>query len=60
MIDAVREFANRFLGRGEATIAVPSFDGALKPNQKLEEAEDITRMRRARGSRDRRHCNLFG
>ncbi len=39
MIGAVREFANRFLGRGDATIAVPSFDGALKPNQKLEEAE---------------------
>ncbi len=35
----MREFANRFLGRGDATIAVPSFDGVLKPNQKLEEAE---------------------
>jgi Strictosidine synthase len=39
VIGAVREFANRFLGRGDATIAVPSFDGALKPNQKLEDAE---------------------
>lgn len=39
MIGALREFADRFLGRGDATIAVPSFDGALKPNQKLEEAE---------------------
>ena len=38
MIAAVREFANRFLGRGDATITVPSFDGALKPNQKLESA----------------------
>ena len=35
----MREFANRFLGRGDATIAVPSFDGVLKPNQKLEDAE---------------------
>jgi hypothetical protein len=35
----MRDFANRVLGRGDATIAVPSFDGALKPNQKLEEAE---------------------
>ncbi len=35
----MREFVNRFLGRGDATIAVPSFDGVLKPNQKLEEAE---------------------
>ncbi|MDE2379783.1 hypothetical protein [Bradyrhizobium sp.] len=41
MIAAVREFANRFLGRGEATITVPSFDGALKPNQTLEAAETL-------------------
>ena len=41
MIDAVRDFWNRFLGRGDATIAVPSFDGALKPNQKLEQAETL-------------------
>ena len=41
VIGAVREFANRFLGRGEATITVPSFDGALKPNQKLEAAEIV-------------------
>jgi hypothetical protein len=39
LIAAIREFANQVLGRGEATITVPSFDGALKPNQKLEEAE---------------------
>jgi sugar lactone lactonase YvrE len=41
VITAVREFANRFLGRGDATITVPSFDGALKPNQKLESAETL-------------------
>ncbi|KWV47804.1 hypothetical protein AS156_19405 [Bradyrhizobium macuxiense] len=41
MIAAVREFTNRFLGRGEATITVPSFDGALKPNQKLEAATTL-------------------
>jgi hypothetical protein len=41
VIAAVREFANRFLGRGDATITVPSFDGALKPNQKLESAETL-------------------
>jgi len=41
VIAAVREFANRFLGRGEATITVPSFDGALKPNQTLEAAETL-------------------
>ncbi len=37
----IREFANRVLGRGDATIAVPSFDGALKPNESLEQAETI-------------------
>ncbi len=41
VIGAVRDIANRWLGRGEATITVPSFDGALKPNQKLEAAETL-------------------
>ena len=41
MIAAVRQFANRILGRGEATITVPSFDGALKPNQVLEQARTV-------------------
>jgi len=39
MIGGLKEFADRLLGRGEATITVPSFDGALKPNQILENAE---------------------
>ena len=41
MIAAFRALADRFLGRGDATITVPSFDGALKPNQILERAETI-------------------
>jgi hypothetical protein len=41
VIGAVKDFADRFLGRGEATIAVPSFDGALKPNQVLESADIV-------------------
>ena len=41
MFGALREFAQGFLGRGEATITVPSFDGALKPNQALERAETL-------------------
>jgi hypothetical protein len=41
MITALRGFAERFLGRGDATITVPSFDGALKPNQILEKAETV-------------------
>lgn len=41
MISALKSFADRLLGRGDATITVPSFDGALKPNQILEKAETI-------------------
>src|ERR1700737_4057609 len=41
MISALKDFADRFLGRGDATITVPSFAGALKPNQILEKAETI-------------------
>src|SRR5260370_26401331 len=39
MIGGLKGFADRLLGRGDATITVPSFDGALKPNQILEKAE---------------------
>jgi len=38
VIVGLRGFVDQLLGRGEAAIAVPSFDGALKPNQTLEEA----------------------
>src|ERR1700733_11279082 len=41
VISALKAFTDRFLGRGEATITVPSFDGALKPNQILEKAETV-------------------
>jgi hypothetical protein len=41
MIAGLRGFADRLLGRGDATITVPSFDGALKPNQILERAETL-------------------
>jgi hypothetical protein len=41
VIAVFRDFVDRFLGRGDATITVPSFDGALKPNQRLEQAETI-------------------
>jgi hypothetical protein len=41
VIGALRDFADRLLGRGDATITVPSFDGALKPNQVLEQAETL-------------------
>ena len=40
----LKEFADRLLGRGDATITVPSFDGALKPNQILEKAETVAQF----------------
>ncbi len=39
MIPALEDFLDRVLGRGDAAITVPPFDGALKPNQLLESAE---------------------
>ena len=41
MLAALREFTQNWLGRGAAAIAVPSFDGALKPNQSLESCETL-------------------
>jgi hypothetical protein len=41
VIASLRAFLDRFLGRGDATITVPPFDGALKPNQLLERAETV-------------------
>jgi len=39
VIDALRTWTDQLLGRGSAAITVPIFDGALKPNQILEQAE---------------------
>ena len=36
----LRGMIDRFVGRGEAAITVPPMDGALRPNQLLEEAGD--------------------
>ncbi len=44
MLAGLREFGLSLLGRGEAAIAVPSFDGALKPNQALERAETVAEL----------------
>lgn len=38
MAGALRNFVDRFLGRGDAAVTVPPLDGALKPNNVLEEA----------------------
>src|SRR5579864_8012970 len=34
----MRAAIDRFFGRGDAAVTVPPMDGALRPNQKLEEA----------------------
>ena len=38
MANPLRTLVDRFLGRGEAAVTVPPLDGALKPNNLLEEA----------------------
>ncbi|PWW04027.1 strictosidine synthase [Hoeflea marina] len=38
MIGALRDWADRFVGRGTAAVTVPPLDGALKPNNRLDEA----------------------
>lgn len=44
MIGALQAISDRLLGRGDASITVPIFDGALKPNQLLENAEVVARL----------------
>lgn len=44
MIGALRAIGDRILGRGDASITVPIFDGALKPNQLLENAEVVAQF----------------
>lgn len=38
MMQVLSSWRDRFLGRGEASVTVPPLDGALKPNNLLEEA----------------------
>jgi hypothetical protein len=44
VIQALRTWSDQFLGRGSAAITVPIFDGALKPNQILEQAETFAEL----------------
>jgi hypothetical protein len=44
VIAVLRDFTDRVLGRGEAAITVPPFDGALKPNQLLEGAAVVAQL----------------
>ncbi|MBJ6134342.1 strictosidine synthase [Ochrobactrum sp. Q0168] len=38
MANTLRNWVDRFMGRGDAAVTVPPLDGALKPNNLLEEA----------------------
>jgi sugar lactone lactonase YvrE len=44
VIGALRTWTDQLLGRGAAAITVPIFDGALKPNQVLEQAETFAEL----------------
>ncbi|WP_417267634.1 hypothetical protein [Celeribacter baekdonensis] len=41
MLSMLRNMTDKFTGRGEASIAVPSLDGALKPNRALDQAQTL-------------------
>lgn len=40
MLAALRTFSDRLLGRGSSALTVPPLDGALRPDNRLEEAPD--------------------
>ncbi len=44
MIGTLRTWTDQLLGRGSAAITVPIFDGALKPNQILEDAKTFAEL----------------
>jgi len=44
LTQSVRALSDRLLGRGEAAITVPVFDGALKSNRLLEDAEVVATL----------------
>ncbi len=44
MIETVKTWRDQFLGRGEAAIAIPTLDGALKPNRALEDADILATL----------------
>ncbi len=44
MIAALKDWSDRFFGRGEAATTVPPFDGALKPNRALEDVQILLQL----------------
>lgn len=46
MLDVLTRAVDRFLGRGEASIAIPPMDGALKPNGGVDQARHLLQVQR--------------
>jgi hypothetical protein len=44
VIGALKQWSERLLGRGDASISVPVLDGALKSNQLIEDAEVVAEL----------------
>jgi len=44
MIDTLKQWTDRLLGRGDAAITVPVFDGALKSNRLIEDAAVVAEL----------------
>ena len=44
MLDSLKTFTDRLLGRGSAAITVPVMDGTLRPNRVLEDAEVVAEL----------------
>ncbi|HEY6514242.1 MAG TPA: strictosidine synthase [Burkholderiaceae bacterium] len=44
MIDAIKQWTERLLGRGDAAISVPVLDGALRSNRLIEDAEVVAEL----------------
>jgi len=44
MIDALKQWTERLLGRGDAAITVPVLDGALRSNRLIEDAEVVAQL----------------
>ena len=44
MIEAIKQWTERVLGRGDAAISVPVLDGALKSNRLIEVAEVVVEL----------------
>lgn len=44
IIDSIKTYRDKLLGRGEAAISIPTLDGACRPNRLLEDAEILATL----------------